>query len=845
MPRISPPGAHLPGLDGLRAYAVLVVVLFHCDVPGFTGGWIGVDVFFGLSGFLITGILANELDRTGTVSLRDFWRRRMRRLVPALVVLMLFCIVLALTVDLEMRTSGVWGAVTYTTNWVHILVPGNGYWDAFAAPDPLEHLWSLAIEEQFYVIWPIVVLVVGRGLGRSGLARVAVGLATLSLALQLGGVASGWSIDRLYQGTDTRAFPFLLGSALALVGIPEVSRRVSATVSVSAVAVLAAATIWLDGSERSIFLGPLQLVSLAGVAFVAVAAHSSSRLLVHDAPRAIGRWSYGIYLVHWPLVLVVPEDLPVLLRATIVTVASTAFAAASHHLVEHPIRVSGLPGRRRVLAPIAMGAALVGSLVLAVPVVPDAVADRPDNAIDWDSLPPPAAVVSESPDDAVTTTVPPPLRVAVVGDSVPALAAPAIVAAGTARGWQVSVLAEPGCVPSPHEVDQFEPVACAAFTDELAERIAPADTIVFWWGGTGRDIKWNGALLDVCTDRGRAAVDARAEWLHELAGDRPVVVVAPVDRTDLDTSDAEGTACERDEYIRAAATFEWSIVRLDRLVCPSYPDDCDRLSRPDGMHYSADAAPRAAGWVLDAVGDPASDDPPVDVGGPAETVVDDAPVRSVLVMGDSTASVVAHGLTSAGRFDVLDGGVWGCPLVPTVAVRPTRSEDRSTAYCPGLEQQVGVIDLFDPDVVVLVASPPHQWDHRYVDGGEWEAPGSTGWIDAHDRYMDGLVTAHPELPIVVFDAPGARAPSDDALEDSDRLAAWNAQIRRWADAHPEVVVLDWAGRLPEPGTATDRELRPDGVHLTDEAVEDLTRRYLTGAVTAAVAEARRDIAAAS
>ncbi len=221
MPRISPPGAHLPGLDGLRAYAVLVVVLFHCDVPGFTGGWIGVDVFFGLSGFLITGILAHELDRSGTISLRDFWRRRMRRLVPALVVLMLFCVVLALTVDLELRTSGVWGAVTYTTNWVHILVPGNGYWDAFAAPDPLEHLWSLAIEEQFYVLWPIVVLLVGRRLGRSGLARVAVALAGVSLVLQIAGVAWGWSIDRLYQGTDTRAFPFLLGSALALVGVPR------------------------------------------------------------------------------------------------------------------------------------------------------------------------------------------------------------------------------------------------------------------------------------------------------------------------------------------------------------------------------------------------------------------------------------------------------------------------------------------------------------------------------------------------------------------------------------------------------------------------------------------------
>ncbi len=267
------------------------------------------------------------------------------------------------------------------------------------------------------------------------------------------------------------------------------------------------------------------------------------------------------------------------------------------------------------------------------------------------------------------------------------------------------------------------------------------------------------------------------------------------------------------------------------------------------MHYSDDAAPTAAAWVLDGV-----ETPPVAEAGTEQTgttdpdlpsPVDDSPVRGVLVMGDSTAAVVAHGLTSSGRFDVFDGGVWGCPLVPTVAVRPFRSQDRSTDYCPGLDQQTGVIDLLDPDAVVLVASPPHQWDHRYVEDGPWESPGSTAWIDAHDEYMDALVAAHPRLPIVVFDAPEARAPGEDALEDSDRLAAWNAQIRRWADAHAEVVVLDWADRFPEPGSDVDGELRPDGVHLTDAAVEDLTRRYLADALVDAVTEARVDIAAAS
>ena len=144
---------YLPGLDGLRALSVLVVVAFHSGV--IEGGWIGVDVFFGISGFLITGLMVAEHNRNGNVALGAFWMRRLRRLVPALIVLLGLVAALVQFNQVEVTARNIWGALTYSTNWVHIF-GGTSYWDQFATPDPLRHLWSLAIEEQFYVVWPIV-----------------------------------------------------------------------------------------------------------------------------------------------------------------------------------------------------------------------------------------------------------------------------------------------------------------------------------------------------------------------------------------------------------------------------------------------------------------------------------------------------------------------------------------------------------------------------------------------------------------------------------------------------------------------------------------------------------------
>ena len=139
---------YVRSFDGLRALAVCAVVAFHCNV--FRGGWLGVDLFFVLSGYLITSIIVAEVQATGALSLRRFWARRAKRLLPAVGVLLAFVVLLRAMHQVQIRSRGVWGAVTYSTNWVQLHAK-QGYWDAFATRDPLSHLWSLAVEEQFYL----------------------------------------------------------------------------------------------------------------------------------------------------------------------------------------------------------------------------------------------------------------------------------------------------------------------------------------------------------------------------------------------------------------------------------------------------------------------------------------------------------------------------------------------------------------------------------------------------------------------------------------------------------------------------------------------------------------------
>ncbi|MGH9206800.1 MAG: acyltransferase family protein, partial [Acidimicrobiales bacterium] len=213
---------HLPALDGLRAIAVAAVIVYHFNFGWAAGGYLGVDLFFVLSGFLITGLLIEERMATGGISLPRFWARRARRLFPALLVVLgaivLYAVAGGPNIDPNALRGDVLGTLFYVANW-HFIAVDNPYFAPFATPSPLEHTWSLAIEEQFYVVWPLVVLLLAKLGGRDWRRFTMVSTVVLALAsvvdMAMRAHGSG-DVSRAYFGTDSRAFELMVGAFLAL-----------------------------------------------------------------------------------------------------------------------------------------------------------------------------------------------------------------------------------------------------------------------------------------------------------------------------------------------------------------------------------------------------------------------------------------------------------------------------------------------------------------------------------------------------------------------------------------------------------------------------------------------------
>ena len=211
---------YIPALDGLRAFAVLAVIAYHLGMQWAPGGLLGVTVFFVLSGYLITSLLLIEWDNTETINLPQFWLRRVRRLMPAVVLVIVCTAALCALLDHSLLTKlrdDMWAALLWVTNWWYIFQDAS-YFDALGAPSPLTHFWSLAIEEQFYLVWPVVLLVAHK----TGVKRTTMRNATLIVAL-LSALEMALLYNplddpsRVYYGTDTRAFSLLIGAWLAFV----------------------------------------------------------------------------------------------------------------------------------------------------------------------------------------------------------------------------------------------------------------------------------------------------------------------------------------------------------------------------------------------------------------------------------------------------------------------------------------------------------------------------------------------------------------------------------------------------------------------------------------------------
>lgn len=350
---------YMPGLDGLRAIAVLAVIAFHEQFSWAPGGLLGVALFFTLSGYLITDLLLSRWLATGRAHLANFWARRARRLLPALFV-MLAIVTAWVTLMDRARLAGLRGpvgaAATYSSNW-YLIVQGQSYFSRFAPAQPLDHLWSLAVEEQFYLIWPWLLLAGLYFIRRRRSASAIRWLALPTLVLAAGSAYLMWvlyqpAVDptRAYEGTDTRACGLLIGAALAMVWSSgtagRAGRRVARVLDVPAVLGLAVIAVMIGRvGQYSTFLyhGGLVLLAVATAAVVAAAASPGSvvgALLSWRPLRWIGVRSYGIYLWHYPvIVLTTPANSPMDLPRTLWQIAtSIGLAALSWKFVEEPVR---------------------------------------------------------------------------------------------------------------------------------------------------------------------------------------------------------------------------------------------------------------------------------------------------------------------------------------------------------------------------------------------------------------------------------------------------------------------------------------------------------------------------
>jgi peptidoglycan/LPS O-acetylase OafA/YrhL len=357
----------MPGLDGLRAIAVLAVLAFHLGFGWAPGGLLGVGIFFTLSGYLITDILLSQLARRGHIRLGRFWLARARRLLPALFA-MLAIVVAWVTIfgpaQPQQFRDAVVASALYVSNW-QLIFGDVSYFARFAPPGPLNHLWSLAIEEQFYIVWPFILLLGVRLVRevplpsgvRPRLAGVTLLLAIASAILMAVLYHPSLDPSRVYYGTDTRASELLFGAALAMVWPSrKLSRRIAAGArgtldGLGVIGLLAIALMIWQTDQYSSFLyrGGFVLLSLATVLVVAALAHPACRLgpiLGWRPLRWIGVRSYGIYLWHFPIVvLTTPGGIangaeP--LREALQVVAIFAVAALSWRYVEEPIRHGAL-----------------------------------------------------------------------------------------------------------------------------------------------------------------------------------------------------------------------------------------------------------------------------------------------------------------------------------------------------------------------------------------------------------------------------------------------------------------------------------------------------------------------
>jgi peptidoglycan/LPS O-acetylase OafA/YrhL len=619
--------SYRPALDGLRAVAVLAVMVYHSTTGWGRGGFLGVDVFFVLSGYLITGLLLDRPDEGRLSGLLAFYAGRARRLLPALLLLLVVVCVVGPRVLSGAAQSSVRGdalaALFYVANWRFILTESS-YFDQFGDPSPVKHLWTLSIEEQYYLVFPVLLM----GLLAVARRRRRVLLAGLVV---LAGASAAWAAvlhdpamdpSRIYYGTDTRAHELLIGAALA-VAMPWVSRRLTprsarflGPVGLLAVAGVVAAFVLARETAAFNVLGGTVLFCLLVVAIlvsVDVAPDGVAARLLRTAPLPwIGRLSYSLYLWHWPVyVLLSPERTGGSRVALFVVqlVVTTVVACGSYYLVELPVRHRrwSWTRRRSAVTVSALAVALVAAVAL-VSTARVAAAPSEDQVGDTSS-----STVGGT--DASR-------RIVLVGDSVATKLAEFFPPASY-PGVSVSGVATLGCGTAPQDLvvngtQQPRVTKCDGQLEAWRRAVSDADPQVIIWSLGAWEVYDHHDGDTVLRVGSRAYADyltARMEEALAGFGDTARVVIPNVpcygqrrfvyagqdiaaDRNDPERGEAVNDIIE--DFARAHRD-RVSVVDARSWLCPDgdFVEEKDGVVlRDDGVHYSPAGAPRFWAWLM-------------------------------------------------------------------------------------------------------------------------------------------------------------------------------------------------------------------------------------------------------
>ena len=641
-------------LDGLRAIAVYLVLLFHAGWERFSGGFIGVDVFFVLSGYLVTQVLLRDLAGRGAVRLGRFYARRYRRLLPAAFVVLLITAAIYSAIaspsDALSSVNAFKAAFLYVSNWFFIY-RSTAYFGGNIAQNPVLQFWSLAVEEQFYLIWPLALaglfaITRRRGPAQRNTVVVVVGVAaaaSLAWALYL---RTG-SPQHAYFGTDTRAYQLLAGALLALspgiiTRVAGLGRRASILSAVSLAALLFLATSWVhfDAIARGV---AVTVVTLALIIGIEASERSAVKRMLSTAPAVyLGKISYGTYLWHWPVILVIAQllHLSTISTVAITALVATGLASLSFQILEQPVRASQLLDRhRRVVIASGLAISIVSALVFIPPILEpsSATADLRGNTTSsltpvpsgldfghavFSHLPKPPVCYGKDP--SVCTIVHGTGRsLLLIGDSHARMLIPTFTELARKRNLTLSVISGGGCPWQQHLYTLVDTARCKREKDDAYARVIPAlhpDVIVainFGYddpnraafpvvGANGKPVARGSAAFDTLL-KTTTNESARALASHG----RDLVLIEPVPRAGkLDptsclehskylepcrfvVSSAPTSAVRLYRKLAAKSPSIWS-VNFDKLVCPFYPI-CDpviagRIVRVDQQHLTVDYA---------------------------------------------------------------------------------------------------------------------------------------------------------------------------------------------------------------------------------------------------------------